>query len=32
MENKFEQSQYQKNIEQNLINKIAEEFIIFIYY
>lgn len=32
MENKFDQSQYQKNIEQNLINKIAEEFIIFVYY
>lgn len=28
--NKFDMFQYQKNIEQNLINKIAEEIIIFI--
>jgi len=32
IENKFDQSQYQKSIEQNLINKIAEELIIFLYY
>ena len=32
MENKFDQSQYKKNIEQNLTDKIAEELIIFLYY
>jgi hypothetical protein len=30
MKNKFDLSQYQKNIENNLINKIAEEIIIFL--
>ena len=32
MENKFDQLKYVKNIEQNLINKIAEEILIFLYY
>jgi len=32
MENKFDQSQYKKNIEKNLTDKIAEELIIFLYY
>ena len=30
IKNKFDLLQYQKNIEENLINKIAEEIIIFI--
>ena len=30
IKNKFDLSQYQKNIENNLINKIAEEIIIFL--
>ena len=30
IKNKFDLSQYQKNIEENLINKIAEEIIIFL--
>lgn len=30
MDNKFDLSQYQKNIEKNLINKIAEDIIIFL--
>ena len=32
IKNKFDQSEYVKNIEQNLIDKIAEELIIFLYY
>ena len=30
--NKFELAQYQKNIEKNLTNKIAEEIIVFLNY
>jgi len=30
IDNKFDLAQYQKNIEENLINKIAEEIIIFL--
>tara|TARA_B100000767_G_C19374186_1_gene373178 strand:- start:18 stop:473 length:456 start_codon:yes stop_codon:yes gene_type:complete len=32
MDNKFDQLQYQKNIENNLIKKISDELIIFLYY
>ena len=32
MDNKFDQLQYQKNIEDNLIKKISDELIIFLYY
>ena len=32
MNNKFDQLQYQKNIENNLIKKISDELIIFLYY
>jgi hypothetical protein len=32
MDNKFDQLQYQKNIENNLMKKISDELIIFLYY
>ena len=32
MDNKFDQLKYIKNIERNLINKISEEILIFLYY
>ena len=32
MDNKFDQLKYQKNIEKNLINKVSDEILIFLYY